>query len=563
MLGLQHFILLGILLTFSATVMEGPGSVIGRLWWLIGCGLFLLWQPLVSAERRLSLTQIVLVLTVVASLVFWLNWAWLSASVILLGALAGGKVIVARERRLGWFYLLAFGYLCLLLFVWISPRLYDTPLDVGVVGWARWLSIGVLLLVMVFMPWQKMDEEARVFDFLISLLILLILSSVLMAVGILIAVKHLNYIDALVTALIGLGSGVLLLSWLWNPRLGFGGFDAMVSRYLLRFGFPFEEWLHRLSEHFDQEADPEIFLDKALMSFSDLPWVVGGSIERAHAAPKVFGSTGRYRAVLTMGDLRLVLFTTYDWSATLIWQANILFKWVVEFYRARQREGLLRQMQYVKAVYETGSRVTHDVKNLLQSMEGLCFALKDEDDAELVALMRRQLPVISQRLRATLDKLAAPSRDEATLVPLSEWWGDVQQRYGAQGVAFAKSVIGSTASVPQTLFDNVADNLIANALHKRLQRNTLRIAVTLEVEGNEVHLTVSDDGEPVSEAVSGVLFDAPVVSTTGLGVGLFHAAQLAGRTGFRMGLLENRVGAVSFSLRGPLSVQSGSLPISG
>ena len=142
MRGLQHFILLGVLLAFSLTVYETPASVMGRLWWLVGCGLFLLWQPLISADRRLSLLQTGSVLAVVVSLVVWLDWAWLAMSIVLLTALVGGKVIVARERRLGWFYLLAFALLSVLLFVWISPRLYGSSLSGAEEAWARWLTVG-------------------------------------------------------------------------------------------------------------------------------------------------------------------------------------------------------------------------------------------------------------------------------------------------------------------------------------------------------------------------------------------------------------------------------------
>ena len=413
-----------------------------------------------------------------------------------------------------------------------------------------------------------MDEEARVFDFLVSLLILLILSSVLMAVGVLVAVRQVSHVEALVRALVGLGGAVLVLSWIWNPRLGFGGFGPMVSRYLLRFGFPFEDWLRRVSDLFDQEEDPEAFLDRALESFTDLPWVVGGVIERgSRVAKKTFGATERHKAVLSYGDLRLILFTSYGWSASLIWQANLLFKLVVEFYRARQRERLLRQLQYVQAVYETGSRVTHDVKNLLQSMEGLCFALqryKDgEDGGEVVQLMGRQLPVISQRLRATLDKLMAPSSEVSEQALLGDWWNGMQQRYLTQGIAFAKSAVAEGCRVPLGLFDNVVDNLIANALQKRSEFPALRVAVTLDVEDGDVVVRVSDDGGPVGDRVAGSLFGAPVPSATGLGVGLYHAGQLASRFGYRLGLVDNRPGAVVFSLRGPLTIQPGSLSSSG
>ena len=564
--GSQHFILLGVLLAFFFAVSEGPEALVGRLWWMVGCGLFLLWQPIVSAERRLSVFQAVLVLAAVVALVLRLDWAWLAASLILLAALTGGKVVVARERRLGWFYLLAFTFLCVLLFVWVSPRLYGQGDSALPMIWSRWLASGVLALAALVMPWRRAENMARFFDFLVSLLILLILSSVIMAVGILIAIERVSHLEALARALLGLGGAVLLLSWIWNPRLGFGGFGPMLSRYLFRFGFPFEDWLRQVSELFDQEEDPDVFFDRALESFSELPWVVGGLIERhGGASKKDFGCTDVHSAVFEHGDLRLTLFTSYAWSASLIWQANLLFKLVVEFYRARQRERLLRQMQYVQAVYETGSRVTHDVKNLLQSLEGLCFAVSENsgrvethgtraDDEEVLALMRRQLPVISQRLRSTLDKLAAPVAEDTELVLLDEWWKALQQRYPSQRIGFAQLSMSDGRWVPRTLFDNVADNLIGNALQKRLQESSLQVAVTLEVVSGEVILRVSDDGSPVGKATADALFNSPVDSGSGLGIGLFHAGQLASRLGYRMSLSENRPAAVVFALIGPSMV---------
>lgn len=564
--GLQHFILFGVLVAFSLAIWEEPSSLIGRVWWLVGCGLSLLWQPVISADRRLSPVQVALVFVLVGAVVLRLDWAWLAASVILVAALVGGKVIVARERRLGWYYLLAFAYLCVLLFVWISPRLYAVVPTDGVGAWSRWLSLGALIAVALALPLRRVDEGRRVFDFLVSLLILMMLASVLMAVGIMIALDRVSHAEALVRALIGLGGAVLALNWIWNPRLGFSGLGPMVSRYLLRFGFPFEDWLNGIANLFDREPDPDVFLEKALKSFAELPWVVGGEIRRG-AAILTFGEHERHRAELRQGELELVLFTSYAWSASLIWQANLLFKLAVEFYRARQREHLLRQMQYVQAVYETGSRVTHDVKNLLQSLEGLCFAVDGKqvaaDDHEVMDLMRRQLPEISRRLRSTLEKLAAPSGGDADWVCADEWWQAVQGRFDGQRLGFANVSPIGRHWIPGTLFDTSADNLIANALQKRLHYPGLKIAVILRLEGGEAVLRVEDDGDPVPEGTARALFAEPVYSSNGLGVGLFHAGQLAARLGFRLALTENRPGAVAFSLSGPARDQSPALAISG
>ena len=98
-------------------------------------------------------------------------------------------------------------------------------------------------------------------------------------------------------------------------------------------------------------------------------------------------------------------------SPALHWHLHLLGQLLGEFYLAKLREEELRQASYLQAVHETGARMTHDIKNLLQSLNVLvAAAARDEgrDSPELRALMRRQLPAMSQRLAETLDKLQRP-----------------------------------------------------------------------------------------------------------------------------------------------------------
>ena len=82
-----------------------------------------------------------------------------------------------------------------------------------------------------------------------------------------------------------------------------------------------------------------------------------------------------------------------------------------EFYEAKRREESLRQNAYMQAFYETGSRLTHDIKNILQSVGTLVSAAEQtdhKDDEALLGLIRKQLPVLNQRIASTLTKLKAP-----------------------------------------------------------------------------------------------------------------------------------------------------------
>jgi signal transduction histidine kinase len=552
--GYQHIVLLAVLCMFVLAVHERPDTVFGRLLWVIDVGLFLLWQPIISSERRLTVPQALVVHGVVLFMALNLNWGWLAAWGVFIASLVGGKVIVARSRRLGWFFLLAFACIALVLFTWVSPMLFDESARGRVdppAAWVLWAGFGSLVAAAIALPWGKVRDDVGVYDFLISLLILLVLSFVLMLTNGLMVVRRVSHLDALVSSLLSLGFLILLLSWAWNPRLGFSGLGALASRYLLRLGFPFEDWLRQVSETFDREADPDAYLRQAIATFNELPWVVGGVADRAGAEVLRFGTEEKHSVRLEYEGVGVTLFTTYHWTAALIWQANLLLKLVVDFYRAKERERQLQQMRYLEAVHEAGSRVTHDVKNLLQSLEGLCFAAEradDRDSAEFAGLMRRQLPVVAQRLRLTLDKLSSGQERAVAFVPLSLWWAGVQERYQGQKVAFAQSSAVDGEMIPAAVFDNVVDNLLTNAGQKRAATPDLRITVTLDSQGGQVVLRVGDDGDPVPELVAATLFSGPVVSANGLGVGLYHSARLAERHGYALRLASNQAGSIEFLL---------------
>ena len=133
-----------------------------------------------------------------------------------------------------------------------------------------------------------------------------------------------------------------------------------------------------------------------------------------------------------------------------------------------------RQNAYTQAIYETGARLTHDVKNLLQSLRSLCAAAETssaDEAAALQALMQRQLPQITQRLSATLDKLRAPQEADLKRVDAGTWWEALTRRHsGRNNLQFIIDGAAKDLTLPAELFDSVADNLIQNALGKPAQR---------------------------------------------------------------------------------------------
>ncbi|MDP1634645.1 MAG: sensor histidine kinase, partial [Gallionellaceae bacterium] len=221
-----------------------------------------------------------------------------------------------------------------------------------------------------------------------------------------------------------------------------------------------------------------------------------------------------------------------------------------EFYEAKLRAQELQQLSYVKAIHQTGARLTHDVKNLLQSLNALCLAAASEDETpspQFQALLRRQLPVISQRLQQTLGKLRRPELEGAQFVPANQWWTGLQARYTQAGVRFSPDSMDSDQPIPVTLFNSAAENLLENALAKQQEAPALQIHVEFNLD-DRPSLRVCDDGQAIPAEVAENLFRAPIVSRAGLGIGLYQAARHAEFYDYELKVACNETGRVCFVL---------------
>ena len=318
------------------------------------------------------------------------------------------------------------------------------------------------------------------------------------------------------------------------------------SRYLFSIGLPIEQWLQYLAELSHAEPRPERFLGEAVAALARLPSVQGASW-RTEAGAGEAGARSSYPVEFSNRELSLTIYSRYRTSPALSGHLRLLGQLLGEFYLAKQRERELQQASYMQAVHETGARVTHDVKNLLQSLNVLCsVAASGGESPEALALVRRQLPAITQRLAATLDKLQRPLGEQDRSVPAQEWWDGLIRQYQDRGVEFAAGRLDG-AEVPRTLFDSVADNLLQNALVKRAAQPGVRVRATLDA-GAGPEFRVRDTGHAVPGDIAETLLRAPVQSGGGLGIGLYQSARLALTAGYALRLETNRDGEVCFLL---------------
>jgi signal transduction histidine kinase len=470
-----------------------------------------------------------------------------------LAGLVGGKVYQQHARWQRRCYLVVLAYLLALLAVGILPEIAPRrEIGAEIRAYAEILLPVAFLLIALFPAEADAADAAHVIDFFYSLFLMLVMMVVVLGSFTFMTLGRTPYLEALTYTVFLTAGALLLVALAWNPRGG-GGLEMFFARYLFSIGLPVERWLHILAELLQVEARPERFLEEAVAALVRLP-PVAGVRWRAGKASGEQGSRTPHALDYAASELELTLYSRHRLGPALRWHLHLLGQLLGEFYVAKLREEKLRQASYLQAVHETGARMTHDIKNLLQSLSVLtAVAAREEVEGEtqggsrLQAMVRRQLPLIEKRLAETLEKLQRPQAGAETYIAARAWWEALARQYGSEGVEFSALDTDPLARLPRTLFDSVADNLIRNALAKRATDPAVRVRVSLECSSSTA-LRVCDSGAALPAEVATTVLRAPVTSRSGLGIGLYQGARLAETLGYGLELESNRDGEVCFAL---------------
>lgn len=538
------------LLALHAAVVVDADTTVTRAFLLAHYGLFLLWQPLIRSETRIEPRLALPVFAMAALLVLvdstWVMALWLSILAGLVGAAAASQT--ERGPRLA--YLLALTYLLALLLAWVLPQTLGTDALPDALNTSVLLGLPLLPLAIVFLPAARQRSNASTLDFVYGLMLSLLVIVLALGVFAVVAVAKTSYAWALMQTLLGMAALLLALSLLWNPRAGFAGLGQVTSRYLLSVGLPFEAWARRLATLAERERDPESFVRDALADLREMPWIRGGHWRAARGSGE-FGEPAAHEVVHQFHGLTLAWQSARPLTPALALHVHLLSQLLGYFYAAKVREQTLREQAYSQAIHDTGARLTHDVKNILQSMKTLLAAADvstPEDSERLLALMKRQLPQLASRLSQTVDKLKQPAEMDGEKIAARDWWAALRTRYEHDDVRFVVEDEPDGTLLPMDLFDSVTDNLLANALRKRQSEPGVAVEARLKLHPLPA-LTVTDSGSAAPEHVARNLFQSPVASDFGLGVGLYQAARQAARAGYGLDLAENQRGCVSMRLQ--------------
>lgn len=553
----RHAVLLLSLLFLHAVLALGPGSGLGRSLLVAHFGLFLLWQPFLGTRFALPWHYVLLgaiLLTALLTLGWWALILWM----MLLGAVVGGRLFFDAPLRLRGFYVFAFTDLlgCILLFA--------IPQAIGALGDLKPILLPLmhglmpLVLTLLYALTHSSREDAHgvgSIDVVYSLFVLLLIAVLASGSIAVMHIKTASYFAAVLSTVMVTAGLMFSLALVWSPRFGFAGLASLLAQYMFADRLPFEQLLRDLGGLAQSETEPECFLQCVTAQLPHyLGWVAGAEWRLSGAPRQSMGTLKGVPYFFQSQTLSVTLYSRRTVSPTLLWQARLFVQVVAEYCRTLEQARRLKEMSYVEAVHQTGARLTHDVKNLLQSFNALTTLCAETDKSragELQLLLQRQLPAISQRLQATLGKLNHPEPDNPGLIEAAAWWRNVCLRFENRGIVFGPEPAANTTLLPSGLFDSAAENLLQNALDKRGSQPDINIQMTLAFAAAPRPgwvLSVSDSGTPVPAPVVQRLGEGIPESENGLGIGLYQLVRQARLGGYDLQLVENVSGEVTFRL---------------
>ncbi len=521
------------------------GSIISRSFMLSHLGLFLIWQPVWRGDEKLSVENTILFIVFTLALTIWLNLWLLFAWLILLIGFISGRVTLDRNERA--VYIFALGFLVLELLFGCVPELANIDIEYKYIFKA---SLPILLIFILAFPGTKSDHPIHMVDFIHSITTAMLTSLVALGSLLIMFINETSYFTALTQTSVAIGGFIICISWLLTSQSRFKSVAQLWSNYMLNIGTPFEEWLSELAEINELELSPDDFLKEAMQRLVNFSWI-SGIKWKLNSIVNVKGDETINEVEVTNISFNVCIYTYSPAGAALKLHSNLLIKLLHNFYINKQREQELTKQAHLKAIYETGARITHDIKNLLQSLQAITSIITHDTDGSSLEVsqqvLKKQLPNLSQRLQLALDKLQTPQDQDTEEIYLKDWWADLQKRNFHNKILFQTHVHGDPI-IPVDLFDSVIDNLLENIQSKQKDEPEIEITITLACSENVTSVTVCDSGSMISDIISRDLLSNVITSDDGLGIGLYQASKHATLFGYELKLINNQTGRVCFEL---------------
>ena len=550
----EHWLLASMLLVLHAAIDAGFDSALSRALMVTHLGLFFLWQPIWQKDERLHLPMVLFIGLFVAGVFVALNWWMIFGWLIVLVGLVAGRSFTTREER--YVYMISLAFLVSELLINCAATLFlRNPLPTTITEPFR-IGLYVLpVLLYAIPPITVPQREPFPVDFFRGITFALMTALLAVFSALITFRMNIHYPLALVGTLMALGGLLFFLGWLTQPGAGGIGLLAVWEKSVLNIGTPFESWLGNVAEIAARAENADDFLEAAIAELHDIPWISGVEWHTDDASG-MSGGTTSHHARVEAGELLVTLYTERNFSAALLIHCRLLIQVLGHFHVAKRREDQETSEAHLRAIYETGARLTHDIKNLLQSLNTMTGALNDarspEQEQRGVDLLKRRLPDVAERLQRALAKLERPQASVPDRVTVADWWAHCQTRLDEEQVSADVTIVNAALTIPADTFDSVVDNLLDNAAYKRARGDATGVRLQLRADDEGVRCTVTDNGAAIEQAIAARLFREPIEPESGHGIGLFQAARQAESSGCRLELTDNRDGAVAFTIACPV-----------
>ncbi len=538
-----------LLLTLHAAIVTKLESPIAHSLILAHIGLFLIWQPIWRGDQRLNWQNTLVFVILMGGFIIWLDWWLLTGWLILLIGLTGGRLPQSsQERNIN---LIILFFLFIELLIGCASHLFTIRLDPLLISLFNsglfLLPFLILVLPVGNQPVKATELQVDLFGAITTALLasLLLLGSIINSHPI----TDQDYVTALVRTFLFIGILVFLISWLLSPKTGFSGLTELWTQSLLNIGTPFEHWISDIASLKNATDSPEDFIDQATYKLLSLPMINGVRWNTSEGGGQ-HGEENRSQVNIDSSNINVVIMSRHRVGATLLLHFKLLVRVIDHFYTAKMQERELARRAHMQAIHETGARITHDIKNILQSFHNITSVVSSNSSrkSEVTSeLLRKQLPVLTGRLESALNKLQSSEKEPVSYIGAREWWQELKLRYTHTSIIF-NEFIEVDKLIPRELFDNVVENLIENARQKQEDSPGIDITVDLSASDDHIILSVTDTGTAVPEEIARKLFKAPLTSSSGLGVGLLQSAEMAGNMDYEISLTSNTNGNVTFTI---------------
>jgi hypothetical protein len=510
-------------------------------------GLFLLWQPLWSKEARVKKLPV----AVIGILFFLITYFFPDESLVFVGLILSGLI---GSRLLGQTAFRSFDLFALLIVtiemaIGLIPETFQQIRLPALFSDYMQTIVLVLVLLFYFAPNPDYQKQARSqVDLMHGLLAATLIFIVLLG-GIVINLLYgVDYLDGLLLTVFIVVTLTIGISWFWNPGIGYSGIGVLWNRYAMTIGGPFETWINTLTTLIEERyLSPSEYLEAACDHLVENDWLNAIEWQFENFRISAGEKTGPWLEHRLDEKLTVLLYFKADPGTALEQHTILLIRMAYQFYLAKLNQEKMRAQEHFATIHHTGARLTHDIKNILQSIKtSLDILDMDDDNTQSQKLLQTNLQQIGTRLESTLNKLRAPRLNtQVNLVDCHQWMERIGKQHNANKRIRFHADIENNITLPVDLFDSVAENLINNALKKSPQT---QVDLRLLSSNDIILLSICDDGDAIASEIENSLFAQPVSSGSGMGIGLYQAAIMAHAFQYELELSQNEKGRVCFNL---------------